>query len=64
MTEQDTAHWYLKVKEPLPKSATYFLNILEKKMAGEETPPLPGHKGILCQGRGQVSSPAHDDHEC
>jgi hypothetical protein len=36
-----------------PKSTACFLNILEKRMAGGETPPQPGHEGIFCQGRGE-----------
>jgi hypothetical protein len=44
-----------------PKSTACFFNILEKKMPGGETPPLPGHEGIFCQGRGEVPSPANVD---
>jgi hypothetical protein len=51
-----------------PKSTTCFFNILEKKMPGGETPPLPGQQKAFYQGRGDVetqyfaSLPANDEH--
>jgi len=45
--------------------STFLTKKYGKKMAGGETPPvlpLPGHEGIFCQGRGEVSSPANGDH--
>ena len=37
MTEQETAHWWPKVKEPGPKSTACIFDICENKMPGGET---------------------------
>jgi hypothetical protein len=44
------------------KSTTYFFNILEKKMLGVETTPLPGPQGTFCQGRGGVPPPVNKEY--
>jgi len=44
----------VKVKPvPPPKSTTCIFNILEKKIMGVETTPLPGQQRAFCQGRRQ-----------